>query len=139
MTTNAEIANATTLRVLVTLHERHPSPVDVSPGTVIDSEMERTFAVYDDDDLRRIVGDRIQRLHEAGTITGELANETGHASSPGYRIRGAKLSNRAFRVLELVDGDCGGVVADQAKVALMAADSRAIRLIGERLAGFLQA
>jgi hypothetical protein len=139
MTTNAEIENSATLRVLVKLHQHHPSPVEMSWDSVIDSEMERVFAVYDDDDLRRIVSDTIQRLHEAGVITGGLTIETRCKSGPLHRIHGASLSDRAFQILELVDSDCGGVVVDQAKIALEDANSRAIRVIGARIAGFLAA
>lgn len=136
MRTNVEISNAATLRILVRLHAHRPSPADVWWGSIIDSEMERTFATYDDDALRLIVSDTIWRLHEAELVSGALTTYR-NASRSYHRIHTATLSNRAFQALELVDGDCGGIVADQAEIALSAADSRAIRVIGERLAGFL--
>jgi hypothetical protein len=114
MTTYAEIANAATLRVLVRLHNRrNPLPIDAD--------------------------DTIKRLYDAGIITGELTTVPRHTSSPNLLIKDAALSTRAVQVLELVDSDCGGIVGDQAKIALMDANSRAIRLIAERLAGFLLA
>lgn len=138
MTTNAEIENAATLRVLVRLHNPGPLPIDMWWGSVIDSEMERVFAIYEDEDLRRIANDTIKRLYDAGVIIGELTILERGSHSP-HLIEGAALSTRAYQILELVDGDCGGTVGDQAKIALMAANSRAIRTISERVAGFLLA
>jgi hypothetical protein len=140
MTTEyAEIANAATLRVLVRLYNRrNPLPIDIWWSSAIDSEMQRAFPYYEDEDLRR-ADDTIKRLYDAGIITGEHTTVPRYASSPNLLIKDAALSTRAVQVLELVDSDCGGIVGDQAKIALMDANSRAIRLIAERLAGFLLA
>ena len=130
-TPNIEIMNAAALRILVKLCETTPLTVRLTPVSVMDDEMRRTYP--DAANLEAVVNATIARLHQRGYVEGNLVTSTPLNDPPAHQIPSATISPSGRAAMERTTNAGPGNLYEEAHRAIANADSRRIALFGQLL------